>query len=57
MMWLIFGALGCVIIGLLIRLGFMRGAARKLARDLARRREMDTNTLLDLSTQIGRAHV
>ncbi len=51
MMWLIFGALGCVIIGLLIRLGFMRGAARKLARDLARRREMDTNTLLDLSTR------
>ncbi len=51
--WIIAGAMGCVALGLGVKVFLMRKAAGELARGLREHREVETNTLVDISSRDG----
>ena len=49
--WILAAVLGCVAAGLGIKVRLMRKAARELVQGLKERKDMETNTLVDISSR------
>ena len=59
MYWIVIGALGFAVIILAVKIIYMRKSTDEIRQGLKERSEIDTNTLIGISSgdKIGRAHV